>query len=405
MISRIFPVILNFSVILSFPVILSAAKNLTLGVRETLRMAQGDKFFVRLAHGDRLLVLLAFLVAACAGASAPDWVSGMRASAYPDDQYLIGVGQADSRNVAEERAYAALARIFKADIVSESKDSETYLNLERKGFIQTERRLAIETLTKVTTDKLLENVRIAETWRDPKTGLYSALTVLHRSAAQSMLSRRIAELDTAIISDERGSAATADKLLKLRGLRRALRNLIARETLNRDLQIISGRAIAPPFSVSDLMRDFEKFLSESVVVAVEVQGDQAPAVRQAIIESLIRAGLPVSARDQQEALPDLIIKGETRLWAADLPDPKFRYVRWCADFIMLSPATHHIVGGIARAGREGHLNYPEAFHRSLLTLQQELSAALTKAFAEQIFGDAATDQAPLPAACSKAPAG
>src|SRR5207237_7775765 len=145
MISRIFPVILSFSVILS------AAKNLTTGVRETLRAAQGD----------RLFVLLPLLLAACAGASrAPDWVSGTKASAYPDERYLIGVGQADSRQAAEERAYAAVARIFKADIMSQSKDSETYFNLERKGNIQTEHRLAIETVTKVTTDKLLENVRI-----------------------------------------------------------------------------------------------------------------------------------------------------------------------------------------------------------------------------------------------------
>jgi hypothetical protein len=386
-------------------VILSATKNLFGGVSQTLRCAQGDRPFVCFAQGDRLLVIFTLLLAACAGVSrAPDWVSGTKASAYPDEQYLIGVGQADSRQAAEERAYAAVARIFKADIMSQSKDSETYSNLERKGNIQTEHRLAIETVTKVTTDKLLENVKIAETWREPKTGVYSALAVLHRNGAQSMLLGRIAELDAAINSDVKESSATSDKLLKLRTLRRALRNLISRETMNRDLQIISGRSVAPPIAVFDLMRDFEKFLSESVVVAVEVRGDQAQAVRQAVIETLIREGLPVSAGNQDAtASPDLIITGETRLWAADLPDPKFRYVRWCADFIMLSPATQHIVGGIARSGREGHLNYPEAFHRSLVALQQELSAALTKAFAEQIFGDALSDQPPPAAACSKAP--
>src|SRR5437773_11782511 len=66
---------------------------------------------------------LFFLLAACAGSSkVPDWVNGPAAAAYPAGQYMIGVGQGDTRAVAEQRAYAAVSRIFKADISSQSRD-------------------------------------------------------------------------------------------------------------------------------------------------------------------------------------------------------------------------------------------------------------------------------------------
>src|SRR5207253_9896632 len=149
------------------------------------------------------LVLLAlgivFLLAACVGSSkAPDWVNGPTAAVYPEAQYMIGVGQGDSRTVAEQRAYTALSRIFKADITSQSRDWETYLNLEHTGSHHIERRLRVETMTQVSTDKLLENVRIADTWNDPKTNLFSALAVLDRASARAALLRRISELDEAI---------------------------------------------------------------------------------------------------------------------------------------------------------------------------------------------------------------
>ena len=355
-----------------------------------------------------LVLSLVWVLSACAGTpKAPDWVTGTKAAAYPDDQYLIGVGQAESRSVAEERAYAAISRIFKAEVSSQAKDWESYLSLESRGKVQAERRLTVDSITKVSTDKLLENVAIAETWSDPKTGLHSALAVLNRGAARTALASRITELDEAIERDVQEARGAADKLLKLRGLRRAIRTLIIRDSYNTDLRIVSGgRGIPSGFSVSGLTGDLEKFLNENLVVVVEVKGDQAETVRRAVMEGLLREGLPVTTGGTQPTTgetkaPDLVVKGETRLWPADLPDPSFRYVRWCADFVMLNQGDQRVVGSVARSGREGHLNYPEAAGRALKALQQEVSSALAKSLAEHIYGDPPSDSTPAPAACPK----
>ena len=341
-----------------------------------------------------------FLLAGCAGSKTPDWVNGPTAAAYPSGQYMIGVGQGDTRAVAEQRAYAAVSRIFKADIMSQSRDWETYLNLEHTGSHHMERRLTVETMTRVSTDKLLENVRIADTWNDPKTNLYSALAVLDRASARAALSNRIRELDEAIKRNIKESREASDKLLTLQQLHRAVRNLITRETLNSDLRVVSGQVISSQFSVPGLTQDLEKFLSGSLIVAVEVTGDQSDAVRQAIIETLLREGFPVTASlSREDTVPDLLVRGETRLWPADLPDPKFRYVRWCGDFTLVSPESQRIFGAIARSGREGHLNYREASNRALLALKHEVGTAVVKSLSEQFYGETAADLAPPIAAC------
>ena len=356
----------------------------------------------------RLALAMILLLAACAGAPmAPDWVEGTKAAAYPENQFLIGVGQAGSRPEAEERAYAAVSRIFKAEVNSQAKDWESYLTLERKGNVQIERRLTLDTITKVSTDKVLENVKIAETWSDPKTNLYSALAVMNRAAAQASLRNRLAELDEAVTRDVNEARGASDKLLRLRSFKRAIRILITRDAYNSDLRVVSGgRGVPTGYSVAGLTSELEKLLNESLMVAVEVRGDQAEAVRQAVMEGLVREGLPVTARNAQMTSgeignTDLLIRGLSRLWPADLPDPRFRYVRWCADFVVVNQSDQRVVGSVARSGREGHLNYPEAAGRALKSLQQEVSSALAKSLAEHIYGDSPSDAVPPQAACPK----
>ena len=348
-----------------------------------------------------MAVILACVLAACAGVKAPDWVTENRAAAYPADQFIIGVGQADAKPAAEERAYAAISRVFKADVTSQTQDIESYTSREGRGSPQTERRLMLDTTTKVSTDKVLENVTVAETWQHPKTGLYSALAVMHRGTARKALQGRIVELDEAIERDL-ASSRSEDKLLALRGLRRAARALSVRTAINNDLRIIGGQGMESSYSVSGLNADLERFLRERLRISLEVRGDHVEAVTRAILEGLTREGFPMTAENvtpttRVPANADLLVKGETHTWPLNLPDPQFRYVRWCADFMVVNPGTRQVIGGTTRSGREGHLSYREASERAVRMLQQEITAGLAKNLADQIYADPHDDA--IPAAC------
>ena len=162
-------------------------------------MIVGSRFVRRIG-----LVLMALVaLSGCAwfgGQSKPDWINGVSA-AYPSGQYLLGVGQAESRVAAEDRAYAAVARIFKAEVSAQAKDWESYLVIEQRGYSSAERRLTLDNLTRVSTDKVLENVRIVDRWVDVDKGLQYALAGMHRPQAETAFMERITELDRSIRDD------------------------------------------------------------------------------------------------------------------------------------------------------------------------------------------------------------
>ena len=98
---------------------------------------------LRFITGGLVAAWLAALLTGCGffgGKARPGWIDGNSVD-FPASQYLLGVGQADSRAQATEQAYAAVSRIFKAEITAQAKDWESYLVVEQRGQTSTERRL------------------------------------------------------------------------------------------------------------------------------------------------------------------------------------------------------------------------------------------------------------------------
>jgi hypothetical protein len=345
----------------------------------------------------------------------PAWVEG-NSKDYPADQYLLGVGQADSRPSAEERAYGAVSRIFTARVEAEARDWESFLVSEARGKASAERRLTLDQITRVSTDKMLENVKVLDAWMNPATRQHHVLAGMQRAQAGAALMERLAELDRGIEADVAESRQAAGTLAAIRGLRRAVKNLVLREAYNADLRVIraSGQGIPARFRVTELTGALEQFMAAHLSVGVEVQGDQVEPVRRAVIEGLIREGLPVTAgspgpgetgrRDDDKRL-ELMVKGTVRLLDVNVPDPRFRYVRWCGDFVIVEPGTQQVVGAVSRGGREGHLTQGEASARAVRVMQQEISTELARTLAGYVYGDTDLPAQLPPAACPQAAQG
>lgn len=366
-----------------------------------------------------LIVLVGVLVGVLDGCARlglsqkPSWIDGA-SEQYPSSQYLLGLGQADSRPVAAERAYAAVAKVFKAEISAQARDWESYLVLENRGKASTERRLTLDQVTRVSTDKVLENVRILDTWFDRRTGQHFVLAGMHRAQSEAALLERIAELDRMVDTEIRESRETQDKLTRVRNIKRAAKNLVLREVYNADLRVIrsSGQGVAPVYRVAELTAELEQFLARNLVIGVQVTGEQAETIRRSVMEGLVREGLPVTSRqvgaepvpgaDDSGLAPELLVKGTVRLWNVDVRDPQFKYARWCSDFVIVEIGTQRVVGAVSKAGREGHLSEREAMAKAVRIMQQELASDLAKTLAGYVYGE--TDQPPgamPPAACPR----
>lgn len=339
------------------------------------------------------------------GKGKPGWVDG-GSTEYPSTQYLTGVGQANTRSNAEDQAYAAVARIFKAKVAAQAKDWESYWVIENHGVSNAERRLTIDNVTKVSTEKLLENVRIADVWYDADSRSYYALGVMNRSQAETALMEKVSALDRAIEADVIESRHTTDKLTKVRALRRAGKNLVLREVYNTDLRVIrlSGHGAPSVYQVNELSDELKQFLATNLVLAVQVSGDHTEPVERALTEGLIREGLQVTTNPEgdETGSSELIVRGTVRLFPIEVRDPNFKYVRWCSDFEVVEPGTRRVVGATAQGGREGHLTEREATAKALRVMQQALSTDVAKAIAAHIFGEVALPEtATMPAGCPR----
>lgn len=376
----------------------------------------------RIIRGGAAALLLLAAVTSLDGCATfsqnrpPAWIEGGASKDYPQEQYLIGVGQADSQDAAADKAYGAVARIFKAEITAQARDWESFLQFENRGTTNVERRLSLEHVTRVSTDKVLENVRVLSGWFDAKTSRHYVLAGMNRAQAGTAMLGRIGELDDTVEAELKESRQAGDKLSQLRHLRRAVKTLVLREAYNTDLRVIrqSGQGTAASYKVADLTAAMEQFMTANLTVAVEVAGSQAEPVRRAIMEGLVREGLPVTARpvsgdptagqDGREAGAhplELLVKGTVRLWNAAVPDPRFRYVRWCSDFVILDAGTQRVVGAVSRSGKEGHLSEGEASAKAVRVMQQELTSELATTLAGYVYGDTDSPAAIPPAACPR----
>ena len=345
--------------------------------------------FIEIMKKNKLfyvITIILFLIAPPSSLAEmkPDWVNGKNRF-YPEEHYLVGVGYGDTRETAEKNAYAAISKIFSANITSISKDYERYSQVKSIGKTEIEDEINIEQFTEITTGKILENVTVVETWYESVEKVYYVLAVIDRAKAENSLKEKITSLDLQINKLVEKARNTTDKIQKIRNLKDAIDNFIKRDLYNGELRIVktSGKGIESPIALIDIKGEMRKFLTDNFVVSVKVFGDKSGDIKKAIIEGLNRQGLSVVKSDRNE---DLIVKGDVEFKKVDIHDSKYKFIRWTANFKLINKHTDKIIGSINRFGREGHLTLPEAETRALMVLQKEIVNEISKKLSEFIYG-------------------
>ncbi len=347
-----------------------------------------------------ILVFLAVLgIGMPALAKTPDWVNGQSAR-FPQGLYLVGVGQSDSQEGAESDALAALAKIFHAQISQQTADWQKYIQVESRGKSQVEQKQSIESLTKVSTNKVLEGAEIVE--RAQEGSVHYALAVIDRLQSATTLTERVASLDQKINASLDLARSAPDKLSRIKNYKLAIKMFLLRDAYNTDLQIVNVKGGGVPTLVSPtkIVQEFESWLAQNFLIDVKVGGAQGAVVQKAIIASLLKEGFPIkggpAAGGEFDDLesgggkttgPDLLVRGEVILSPVNLPGQEFKYVRWCVDIEVQETKGNRIVGVVTRSGREGHLSRSEAEARATRALQSDILADVGATLAEYFTGE------------------
>ena len=250
-----------------------------------------------------LTAALVFL-SACSPAGKPAWISGKN-DLYPPEAFLTGVGQDRERGRAEDRARTEIAKIFQVDILARETSSESHW-MARSGKISGEHyQQAVQSELVATTGRALQGVRIAETWRDEKTGEWHALAVLDRFQAMRPLRQEVEEIDSRVSELVRRGDGEKQEFRRLAPYLQALKLLERRSPLASDLRILdpAGRVFTPPHSSAEVASRLDA-AAAGIAVSIDLAEDYGGIVRGALMQTLTGLGLRVVPQGE-----DLTIRG------------------------------------------------------------------------------------------------
>lgn len=352
-----------------------------------------------------------------ASSNKPDWLTGTSPT-YPHERYITGLGEADTVSSATEHAYASVAKVFRAEVSSAAREWESYLLVDQQGRSRDERRLTLDHVTNVTTDKVVENVVVLDKWYDAAHRRYAVLAGLTRAQGEAATVEHIRQQDEAVATHVAAARATADTFVRVRALSQAAKALLLRDAFNADLRVlrINGQGMPSSVRLADVTTEMDRLVA-GMPITVEVVGDHAESIRRALTESLLQEGLAVAGVDGAARRPRdsagtpaasgnstaLVLQGRVQVWPIEVQDPQFRYVRWCGDFILVEPAAQHVVGAVSRGDKVGHLSLEEAAGKAVRTIQGEVSPEVVKTLAAYLYGDreAVASTAAVPRACPR----
>ena len=264
-------------------------------------------------------VLLAILVLALNACSStptrPDWLNGDTAH-YSSTQYLLGRGEAPTLEQAKDRARADVAKIFEVAVNESSEDVRKFNSSTEAGKVQSGSEARVSRTTLTHTDRVLQGVRIAETWQDPKSLEYFSLAVLPRSQASAGLRQEIAGLDDATQRYLDQSRDAKDLLDKIAAAQRALDAQTERQGYQKTLKVVdrSGQGAPSTWNIVRLRADLDE-LRQRLRIAVQT----TPAAQDELATVAAGALSAAGYKTVPDKEADYVL--ETR---ANLAEPVFR---------------------------------------------------------------------------------
>jgi hypothetical protein len=254
----------------------------------------------------RILVLLLIVaLTACGAPRSPEWVRG-KSDAYPEALYLLGHGVDADRGRAEDRARAEIAKVFEVKIQLTESSTEAH-HLTRIGSLLTEDyNQAVRAELVATTDKILRGVRIAEVWKDDKTGQFNALAVLDRVRTARELRGQINDIDGMLLHRTFRAEAENSAARRFGHYVQAAKLLDIRRGIAADLTVADPAGFAPeaPVSVAEIAGRLDR-AAAAIRLAIDLEGDEQQIVRGAMTRALAARGLPLA----QTAEPNLRVQG------------------------------------------------------------------------------------------------
>ncbi len=304
----------------------------------------------------------------------PDWIDG-ESLEWPRHRYVVGVGSAEDRATAENRARAEIARVFAARVLSTTVSSASESTATAHGSSATVAQVAVSDETRSSTDKVLEGVEIVTAWEEAATRRVFALAVLDRRSGAERLRARLADLDAAARPAKAELASTSDRVAAALAGMRVWALARRREPLVADLRILDPAAASGAALVQAEAAAREAL--SRVTVAVAPVGNDASVVAEGISRGLAAVGLRPGTSNVDAA--DLVVETVSTGEDLGLRDGWFWY-RTNASVVVRSVRTGQVIVALEETARETARINGEARRRSERSAADRIAEQLPLGF-------------------------
>ena len=314
--------------------------------------------------------MLPLLFALLIAAGKPDWVD-RESVEWPREMYLLGVGSADERAVAEDRARAGVARIFTTHVSSALAASTTESSVRKERATAWTEQISVSEETRSTTDKVLEGVEIVQVWQDPQSHQFYALAALDRQQAAARLDARLESLETSA----RPLRAHLDAPERVTGLAAATRLL----RLERDRRALDGelRIVAPTRPSRAVVEETAaRELLARTSIGLTVTGDDEGVVLDAVRSALVNLGFAVQA---EAAGSDLVGEATVALDKLGNRDGWY-WSRVRVEVVLKDSASARVFLNLSESVRDASRIDRESSRRVLAKISERLRKEIPTAF-------------------------
>jgi len=322
------------------------------------------------------LAMLLLVCAACVTQkeNIPAWLAAPQKE-YPQGEYLVSLGEGDTRRAAENSAAAGLSRIFQSQINSSESLSET--TTESRGTESTFGQVSeLRSDVRIGSDQTLLNVQFGESFTDPHGRVHVA-ALIPRAETAEIYRNKISEINRRITFLVQRSDAAPDPIKRYAFRRAASRKAHENDLLLEQLRIIHPQACAAVALNYDPQTLYTATAGDGRNITFTVKMENS-IVRNALVKMLAAMGFSENAAD-----PMLEFSGTTSFERMDMKREGLIFVRWNVNIEMQAHFDNPSLS-LKKTSREGHISFEEARARAERAAAAEIDTRLRQEL-EQYF--------------------
>lgn len=320
-----------------------------------------------------LLALIPFFLASCAstvsppgstGGKKPTWVDDKH-SMYPDETYLVEIGEGNSLRSAKQDGQASLARIFRTAIIVDSTVSTRYKDLSDGNTILESQTVttADQSITQLS-DETLINVHFAESWTSDMGSVY-VVAYIDRMETANIYRQRIKQ-DGMKAEDFISESSDQSDLLRRYGFLDAAMVMDQKiASMKNQLEIIHqpfARMIQLPYEPADLHSSYAD-VAEQMQFSINIEDDSEDKVTSVVSQVLTNRGFTVTEGESNLSVTGRVLMEEVSL------NNDYENMRWTL-FLEMRNEKGDVVVSMDEKKRETAISKEEARSRSYRSMEE-----------------------------------